>query len=163
MDIIMSSCKGQCTQAGLQPTKTNIFNTYVANVKAHVHVLLAFSPVGAAFRTRLRMFPSLVNCCTVNWFAEWPAEALYSVAEQQLTVEDLKLPNLEGVLSIMKVIHQSIEKNSLRFYDELKRRTYVTPTSYLELISMFQTILSQQRGVVGTFRSRYQTGLDKLN
>lgn len=26
------------------------------------------------------MFPALVNCCTIDWFREWPAEALASVA-----------------------------------------------------------------------------------
>jgi hypothetical protein len=25
------------------------------------------SPVGNAFRERLRKFPSLVNCCTIDW------------------------------------------------------------------------------------------------
>jgi hypothetical protein len=29
---------------------------------------------------RLRMFPSLVNCCTIDWFTEWPQQALRSVA-----------------------------------------------------------------------------------
>ena len=38
-----------------------------------------------------------MNCCTIDWFAEWPAEALYSVGKQQMTLEDLKLPNLEGL------------------------------------------------------------------
>lgn len=27
------------------------------------------------------MFPSLVNCCTIDWFLPWPTEALLSVAE----------------------------------------------------------------------------------
>ena len=26
------------------------------------------SPIGDAFRNRLRMFPSLINCCTIDWF-----------------------------------------------------------------------------------------------
>ena len=38
------------------------------------------SPVGSAFRARCRMFPSLVNCCTIDWFTEWPGEALLGVA-----------------------------------------------------------------------------------
>jgi len=39
------------------------------------------SPVGSAFRSRCRMFPSLVNCCTIDWFIEWPREALLSVSK----------------------------------------------------------------------------------
>ena len=35
------------------------------------------------------MFPSLVNCCTIDWFIEWPQEALLSVA--QTAFEDIDL------------------------------------------------------------------------
>jgi hypothetical protein len=31
-------------------------------------------------RERLRQFPSLVNCCTIDWFKEWPNDALEAVA-----------------------------------------------------------------------------------
>ena len=37
---------------------------------ANLHLILCFSPLGEAFRNRLRMFPSLVNCST--WFASGP-------------------------------------------------------------------------------------------
>jgi dynein heavy chain len=48
------------------------------------------SPIGEAFKVRLRMFPALVNCCTIDWFLPWPKEALKSVAEYFLAnVEDL--------------------------------------------------------------------------
>lgn len=30
------------------------------------------------------MFPSLVNCCTIDWFMKWPEEALQSVAIDSL-------------------------------------------------------------------------------
>jgi dynein heavy chain len=55
-----------------------------------IHVVLAFSPIGEDFKRRLRMFPALVNCCTIDWFLPWPADALQSVAEFFLSkVEDL--------------------------------------------------------------------------
>ena len=60
--------------------QANIFAAYVQRVRGNLHVLLAFSPVAAQFRARLRMFPSLVNCCTIDWFHKWPAEALSAAA-----------------------------------------------------------------------------------
>jgi dynein heavy chain len=35
------------------------------------------------------MFPGLVNCTTIDWFTEWPADALYEVASRQLASESL--------------------------------------------------------------------------
>jgi len=34
-------------------------------------------------------------------------------------------------------MHNSVIDKSEIFYDELKRKTYVTPTSYLELIKLY--------------------------
>lgn len=42
------------------------------------------SPVGEAFRRRLRTFPALVNCTTIDWFLPWPEEALKSTADNHL-------------------------------------------------------------------------------
>lgn len=38
------------------------------------------NPISETFKTRLRMFPALVNCCYIDLFREWPTEALVSVA-----------------------------------------------------------------------------------
>lgn len=50
------------------------------------------------------MFPSLVNCCTIDWFTKWPDDALLSVAESSLATivpkDSGKLTNL----SIMCVL-----------------------------------------------------------
>lgn len=45
-----------------------LFNYFVQRVREQLHIVLAFSPIGDAFRNRLRKFPSLVNCCTIDWF-----------------------------------------------------------------------------------------------
>ncbi|CAN0501439.1 unnamed protein product, partial [Scytosiphon promiscuus] len=47
---------------------------YINRVRTNIHIVLCMSPLGEAFRTRLRMFPSIVNCCTIDWFMEWPDE-----------------------------------------------------------------------------------------
>lgn len=35
------------------------------------------------------MFPSLVNCCTIDWFTEWPSDALLGVATSFFQPVDL--------------------------------------------------------------------------
>ena len=43
---------------------------------------LAMSPVGEKLRNRLRMFPSLVNCCTIDWINPWPEDALCCLSQR---------------------------------------------------------------------------------
>jgi dynein heavy chain len=66
---------------GLQPNKMNIFSTYINRVKRNIHIIICMSPMSDDFATRLRMFPSLITCCTLNWFCEWPEEALLGVGK----------------------------------------------------------------------------------
>ncbi len=45
---------------------------YLIRVRQNIHVVVTMSPMGEQFRSRLRMFPGLVNCCTIDWFGAWP-------------------------------------------------------------------------------------------
>ena len=67
-----------------------VYNFFVGRVRTNLHLVICLSPIGEAFRTRLRMFPSLVNCCTIDWFTEWPEQALRSVANFFLATVDLE-------------------------------------------------------------------------
>jgi dynein heavy chain len=53
---------------------------FAQQAKNSLHMVLAMSPIGDDFKRRLRMFPSLVNCCAIDWFLPWPKEALEDVA-----------------------------------------------------------------------------------
>jgi dynein heavy chain len=57
-------------------------------------MIIAMSPLGEIFRSRLRKFPSLVNNCTIDWFSEWPEEALLGVGKGQIEAKDLNLEEL---------------------------------------------------------------------
>ena len=141
----------------------NMFSCYIARVKQNIHVVLAMSPLGEIFRTRLRKFPSLVNCCTIDWFTEWPEEALLNVAKGVIADSDLVLGKDEDAcVEMFKVMHQSVEIKSKKFLDELRRRNYVTPTSYLELLNLYKSILSERKKFFGDAKSRLEKGLRVL-
>ena len=49
-----------------------------------------------------------------------------------------------------------------RFFKTLRRRTYITPTSYLELIKTFKKLLEKKRFQLLSLKNRYEVGLEKL-
>lgn len=128
-------------------------------------MVIAMSPLGEVFRSRLRMFPSLVNCSTIDWFTNWPAEALVNVARGSVTDPDAAMElgaDEESCIELFKIMHQSVEQKSEEFKDSMRRINYVTPTSYLELLSMYKKILKSQRTKVEKGRSRLSRGLEVL-
>ena len=48
------------------------------------------------------------------------------------------------------------------FFNEQRRKTYVTPTSYLELLNLYAAMLSEQRVIVARKISHYSAGVNKL-
>ena len=148
----------------LQDNQANLMACYLKRVIAKIHIILAMSPVGEKFVTRLRMFPSLVNCCTIDWFTEWPEEALISVAKNILEKrDDVYLgKSEEGVIECIKFIHKSVEKISVKYLEELRRYNYLTPTSFLEFLSLFQNILVQKTKENENNINRYDMGLKVL-
>ena len=59
----------------------NMYGFFIGRVRENLHIVLCMSPVGPSLRVRMRMFPSLVNCCTINWVDPWPEDALLSVSQ----------------------------------------------------------------------------------
>uniref|UniRef100_A0A669PS64 Dynein axonemal heavy chain 3 n=1 Tax=Phasianus colchicus TaxID=9054 RepID=A0A669PS64_PHACC len=147
----------------IEATPLAMYNFFIERMKKNLHIVLAMSPIGDAFRNRLRMFPSLINCCTIDWFQTWPADALEMVANKFLEDVELEDDIRKEVVSMCKYFQESVRELSISYYSTLRRHNYVTPTSYLELILTFKTLLISKRQEVDTMRNRYLTGLEKLD
>ena len=70
--------------------------------------------------------------------------------------------DLDGCVEMFKVIHQSVEDKVVRFRDEFRRISYVTPTSFLELLSMYKKVLSDKRKENDFAINRLSKGLTVL-
>jgi dynein heavy chain len=137
----------------------------VQRCRENLHIILAFSPVGAQFRDRCRQFPSIINCCTIDWYTQWPSEALYSVAHRFYHESEGVLgigEYIDSLCTLSVEIHNSVSVYSEKFYSELRRKNYTTPTSYLDLIKTYTEMLKHQRSIVPTLINRYQQGLTRL-
>ena len=77
---IYGTLEKKATAEGVNTGNANdMYAYFIGRCRQNLHVVLCMSPIGDAFRTRLRMFPALVNCCTIDWFTEWPEDALRTV------------------------------------------------------------------------------------
>ncbi|KAJ3321161.1 Dynein heavy chain 2, axonemal [Blyttiomyces sp. JEL0837] len=141
-----------------------VYDMFIDRVRNNLHVVLCMSPVGDAFRNRLRMFPALVNCTTIDWFSEWPDEALSEVALKYLDNVDLGSDAMKRAISQVFVsVHTSVTETSKRMIMELKRYNYVTPTNYLELVTGYRELLKEKRREIGEAATKLKNGLSKLD
>eukprot|EP00940_MAST-03C_sp_MAST-3C-sp2_P000489 g489.t1 len=163
MDRVRIVAKQKFGRKADKMNQNDLYEFFLSRLRDRLHVVLAFSPVGDAFRERLRKFPSLINCCAIDWFREWPSDALVAVAENFL--KDVKVDSDDTRASIVKVcqhFHDSVFALSHRFYAERKRHNYVTPTSYLELIKSYKSLLKERQTIVTQRRDRYANGVEKI-
>ena len=162
-EIIMEVGEKECLARNIQPTTMNNFSCFVNRVRSNVHMVIAMSPLGEVFRNRIRKFPSLVNCSTLDWFTEWPEEALREVATGDLSDADFTLGDqLKNCVEMFVHMHQTVEVKSKLFLDELRRYNYVTPTSYLELLNVYKSVFVSKQKEITYLKERLNKGLKVL-
>lgn len=50
----------------MEMSQAELYAFFPTCERSNLHIVLAFSPIGDAFRDRLRKFPSLINCCVIG-------------------------------------------------------------------------------------------------
>ncbi|CAD7935566.1 unnamed protein product [Amoebophrya sp. A120] len=165
LNQVVDSVRPLAKAAGKPDQKDVLLQYFTQLVRESLHIVNAFSPVGDGFRARCRQFPSLINCCAIDWYKPWPADALYSVAERyyKAAPKELNIADTVDQLSQLScTIHSTSTEYADKFYEALRRRTYTTPTSYLELIKLFCDLLGQKQGELNSKLDRYRIGVRKL-
>ena len=147
---------------GKDASVNDLFAFFLDRSRQNLHLSICLSPIGDAFRDRLRKFPSLINCCTIDWFTAWPSDALTAVARKSISSLKLDDELTSGLVGLCMHFHFSARTLAQDFLTEYRRQTYVTPTSYLELLTQFNKSLGQKRAAVEGARNRYLGGLEKL-
>ncbi|XP_067839723.1 dynein axonemal heavy chain 6 [Heptranchias perlo] len=164
LEQVLAATRPKAKDAGIsEGNRDEVFQLFINRVRQKLHIVLCMSPVGDAFRARCRMFPSLVNCCTIDWFVQWPREALLSVSRNFFRNIELGSDEMKEKFSEMCVqVHMSVTDMAEQYYAELRRRYYTTPTSYLELINLYLSMLREKRMELISARDRVKNGLSKL-
>jgi len=143
-------------------TDEEMLDTLKENSKQNLHIAFCMNPIGENFRKHLRMFPSLINCTTINYFLPWPEEGLRSVALQ--SIGDIEgLEEKEGIISVCVDMQERVRSLAEKFKNDGRGYYYVTPASYLELLKIFKKLILEKRtGLVNGIKA-YENGLLELH
>eukprot|EP00931_Biecheleriopsis_adriatica_P066335 TRINITY_DN4071_c0_g1_i5.p1 TRINITY_DN4071_c0_g1~~TRINITY_DN4071_c0_g1_i5.p1 ORF type:complete len:3484 (+),score=878.42 TRINITY_DN4071_c0_g1_i5:1149-10454(+) len=164
MDRIIGDTRPRAKEAGRSEAKDAVWQYFIETVREQLHIVLTMSPVGSALRVRMRMFPALVNCCTIDWFLPWPDDALLSVSSRQLeSMQGISDELKDGVSRACALVHQQVLVTATVFEERLRRKVYVTPKSYLDLIALYLEMLTEKRDEKQLALNRLQTGVNKID
>ncbi|XP_025155769.1 dynein heavy chain 2, axonemal [Harpegnathos saltator] len=187
MEDIKKRLTKEVTKAGKVPTTETVHSFLMERARANMHLILCMSPIGDAFRNRLRQYPALINCTTIDWFLEWPREALLEVGnkflmnlnltltitgenkvEPRQSATAVPLPPLQdrmrdGIAASFSLIHDTVSRFSRRMAAEMKRYNYVTAVNFIELVLGYKEMLAEKRQDLADEADKLRGGLSKID
>ncbi|NXF34813.1 DYH9 protein, partial [Nyctibius bracteatus] len=163
VENIINSVRNEVKGQGLVDSRETCWRYFIERVRRQLKVALCFSPVGSKLRIRSRRFPAIVSCVAIDWFQEWPREALESVSlrflQETETVEDSVK---ESISKFMAYVHTSVNDVSRLYLSNERRYNYTTPKSFLEQIKLYQNLLLKKGKDLKAKMERLENGLEKL-
>ncbi|XP_074871093.1 dynein axonemal heavy chain 9 [Carettochelys insculpta] len=164
VENIISSVRNEVKSQGLVDTRETCWKFFIDRVRRQLKVALCFSPVGNKLRVRSRKFPAVVNCTAIDWFHEWPREALESVSLRFLQgMENIEAPVKDSISKFMAYVHTSVNEMSQSYLSNERRYNYNTPKSFLEQIKLYKNLLFEKGKELTAKTERLENGLQKLN
>ncbi|XP_028911199.1 dynein heavy chain 10, axonemal isoform X3 [Ornithorhynchus anatinus] len=162
-DSVLTQIEEEASRNGVGLAKESIWQYFVNKSINNLHIVLGMSPVGDVLRARCRNFPGLVNNTGIDWFLQWPPQALFAVAKSFLKENPL-IPgdNSQQVVEHIVSVHESVGDFSKKFLQKLRRSNYVTPKNYLDFINTYSKLLDEKTQFNLAQCKRLEGGLDKL-
>lgn len=75
-------------------TPLSLYGLFIDRLRENLHFALAFSPIGHKFKRCLQIYPALITYCTLDWFSEWPDDALQHVAKKFIISMNLSMSTM---------------------------------------------------------------------
>ncbi|XP_053119664.1 dynein axonemal heavy chain 11 isoform X1 [Hemicordylus capensis] len=163
VDGIIAGIRNEIRGLGLSDTRENCWRFFLDRVRLQLKIILCFSPVGSTLRVRARKFPAIVNCTAIDWFHEWPQEALRSVSRRFIEeTPGIKPQFHESICHFMAYAHNSVNEMSAKFQQNERRYNYTTPKSFLEQITLYKNLLEKKVQKMYQHKEHLVNGIQKL-
>nr|XP_023488506.1 dynein heavy chain 14, axonemal isoform X2 [Equus caballus] len=165
LDSIALRIRSLAEQSGYIDNRQSLLSFFQKRIYKNLHIFMTMSPAGPNLRQNCRVYPSMISACTIDWYENWPEEALFIVANSFLK-EKVDLENRENLKEKLAPtcvqIHKSVKDLSIKYFGNTRRHFYITPSSFLRFMDTFAHILRSREKEMQTQRNRFSMGLSKI-
>uniref|UniRef100_A0A8C4R4W1 Dynein heavy chain AAA module D4 domain-containing protein n=1 Tax=Eptatretus burgeri TaxID=7764 RepID=A0A8C4R4W1_EPTBU len=163
IEEIIKGVRNQVKAAGLQDSRENCWAFFTNHVRQNLKVVLCLSPAGGKLRAQSQRYPAITSYTTIDWFHDWPPEALEYVSLRFLQETDgIGEEARSSASKFMALVHTSVNKASQKYLASDRRHYYTTPKSFLEQIKLYQFLLTKRTSELTNKIKRLENGLQKL-
>lgn len=156
LELVRLAAQGGNRNIDISPLQ--VFSFFVNRCKQKLHIVLCFSSIGPSLRNKIRMYPSLVNCCTVVWYETWPDDALQMVAQKYMEEINVQDEMKKSMVVLCQYFHVAARDAYDKFYEETGRVVYLTSASFLGLIRSFIGLITKKQTETLNAKMRYVCG-----
>ncbi|CAD5121743.1 DgyrCDS10220 [Dimorphilus gyrociliatus] len=170
-DAIINQIRDEAISAGW-PSNYELIWTYFSRKSAsNLHTILCMSPAGDSLRNRCRNFPALINNMSMDWYLNWPKEALVSIAKSYVDLSDDHVAKLlkdsindiqKKTINHMVIVHESSLNICKEYFNKFKKINFVTQKHYLDFIKTFTNLLQEKCLLNFKQSKRLSDGMMKL-
>ncbi|KRX10161.1 P-loop containing nucleoside triphosphate hydrolase [Pseudocohnilembus persalinus] len=158
-------------QSQFQENYTNFLNICKKNLK----MVIAVNPKDKFFYHRLKTFPSLVNCTTINWFLDWPEFAYTSIAQNLILDHQIFYSQdkekgglifeknlMEKIIKISYFCYQDYIKRARQMSKEIRRKLFATPLNFIRFLKILNKFIENFDKENNILIERYEKGVEKI-
>ncbi|KAK2581989.1 hypothetical protein KPH14_002425 [Odynerus spinipes] len=140
-----------------------VMDYFIQQCKNKLHFVLGFSPMRDTMRKYFHLYPNLIKCCTINFYDTWPEDTLVEIA--MVHMENIDIPEniKDGIIQACISFHNDAIMNSLTYFKDNGKRTYVTASAFLHIVKLYVHLMTKRQQEIITARSRYIKGLEQLD
>jgi dynein heavy chain len=138
---IVGSLREPVRASGKPDTPENCRLFFTARVVSRLHVIMCMDPHDPSFRRRVRDFPGIVSCCTVDWYDPWSRSALHAVATRVVAGH----ANEHDVGRACAEVHENAVKMASEYCTQLERNVCITPQTYVNFLHSLLRALDTRR------------------
>ena len=147
----------------------DIYAKFIKAVQRNLHVVFTMNPANPDFSNRATSSPAIFNRCVIDWFGDWPLEALQQVAgelSQHIVVPEGSILTDEQPLDVIRrllvELHESVKALNGQLRKNAKKFNYITPRDFLDLLCHFSKIFEEKYSMLTEQQMHLRNGLAKL-